>query len=185
MIKQLEMQRAGWWWSISQSVDKMRIAIGPDRSAHTSFDRKFMQTRTGDFGFIRAVTSSWYDSADAIQYLLKVALQESMEAMLAYEVSPNEQWIPQERIRTTPTDYTFISAYTDLIQWINAQKDMIPVQELYIGSCYRSADLSLYRQGGYDDITLDLKGDATLVTCMQEVLRTPRPRNTRLIPKHS
>lgn len=185
MIKQLETQRAGWWWSISQGIDKMRIGIGPDRSAHTSFDRKFMQTRTGDAGFICTIDSAWYDSADAIQYLLEMVLQESMDALRAYEVSPNEQWIPQERIRVTPTDHTFVSAYSDIIRWIHFGAAVMPVQELYIGSCYRSADLSLYLQDGYDDITYDLNGDATLVTCMQEVLRTPRPRNTRLIPKRS
>lgn len=166
LIKLIEDQLPGWWWSISQSEGLIRFSVGPAKDCPYLIDREFVKTPKGDHGFI--FTYAFYslnnipDLIDYFQYNLNL-VQEHRTAL--------RKFFPDLDIEKQPSKYRFqtqedldsfkLSYKKSLEEFSKVESRGYELKELYLGSCQLSVDCSI--RGINDHLQdFDISYDLTL-----------------------
>jgi hypothetical protein len=159
----IEQQLPGWWYSVSQKKNKIRLSLGPDTCCPDPRSRYLLSLK--DDGYIFDIP---FDNNDDIlletvythlRYVIKIK-DECTNDKSGYIVSLDSS----PRIHSKGHIVPFIDSYSklsDLIKQLSddALHDKYHVKEVYIGSCFRSTDCSLRGiapDGEEFDISVDL-----------------------------
>lgn len=184
IIQILERNHPGWWYSVSQKADGTTLSLGPHPDCRSTKDRLLSVSDIYNRGFIQSNPNipaysgldtnqyRWFDAAyGAILDNIKAAYD-----TLVYNgdttTIPNRS--SSHRIHTSEDRGDVVEAYWGLKKTLITFEDAgYCVDELYLGSCGLSADVSLRgidQKGVPFDLSHDIKDQGKIADALWTVL---------------
>lgn len=176
LITLIESLLTGYWYSISQTKTEVTLNVGPSLYCLLDTDRAWAMTSEGDSGIIIRVPRDKYFNYDAIvsKFTSDVIGRVVKARQLMLEAdTPLPAYVGRPRQHSSDDRKKFRKRYAQLVRNMEqyAVED-IDIGEVYMGSCYLSADMSL--RGVYCnkpfDFSCDVKDDGTLAVAFYSVL---------------
>lgn len=180
LIKTIESNLPGWWWSVSQKADKLRISVGPSQYCLLDIDREMATIKEKEeFLFDLVLSESLAAVSDQVP--------EWFLAKKTEVINPEREEISQKKEKDFPgfvgtprqqsrdDRHIFRKSYGKFLSEVPAlEKDGdVAINEIYVGSCQLSVDVSI-RGVGRDakefDISYDYQGKAILADSFNDAV---------------
>lgn len=181
-ITNIEKLLPGYWWSISQKKDNIRISAGP--SSHCLLDvyRAFSKTKEGDTGFHHDIdtTSGTKNISMSTNINMFVETIGAARDSLISTDSTMPPYLGPCRKQSKEELNIFKKVYTKfLLEIENIESNGFSLEEVYIGSCQLSVDTSLRGKKEKDlpvDISHDLLHQAILADSFSDAFEELKHR---------
>lgn len=176
-ISWIEKVFPGYWYSVSQTPNNIRVSLGPSQYCLLDTDRLWAETRDGDNGRIIDITPQGdMEFFSLIPYLepvlieisnIRVSLIEKLTEKRPVFAGPHRKQSRDDLEKFKKRYARFLREFEDF------KKLGLNVQELYVGSCQLSVDCSIRgidRHGKGFDFSADLIEDAILMEALDEAV---------------
>lgn len=164
LIKSIEKELPGYWYSISQTKEGYTVSLGPTIHCLLDADRAWSLTEEGDKGIVACASNKaialskmtpnefFYSETIPLIRDARKKLLESLKEFPAYTSG--------RRIHDRDARQRVRKKYAALVREIPTLcKNFVDVEEIYIGSCHTSADCSI--RGKYLNRPFDFSNDLT------------------------
>ena len=167
LVREIEDQFPGYWYSISQKETAIRISLGPSMNCILDLDRAWATLPTGDKGLHTYFDPrEEFDAEKAFSQMLSIITQ-AREDVLNAKV-PVPAYVSKPRKHSQDDLKRFRKRYNNLVvEGIpKIVSNGLIVHEVYIGSCTLSVDVSIRGNKQSDnkpfDTSVDLIEDSIL-----------------------
>lgn len=146
IIKRIESQLPGYWYSVSQQKDKVTLSLGPSVYCLLDADRAWSLTKEGDKGAILDIPYEAEGFYEKIKEVLAAFVEKVKGIRSEIEAAGGEMPKYLERYRQQSKDdlESLKKVYGVFLRNVDIYRaHNLDIEELYLGSCQLTVDCSI------------------------------------------